>query len=587
MATVSNANDPNRVSATTSNVAPQQQATAPAAQQAGQYSTLQKYLSANKNAGQRLGSALGNTVNTEAQSLQTATGQAVDESGKANQNIVGLTDQTKQIKTNLSTPVGPAPVDPTKKAYDVNSYSSNLSGSQAAASIANNEEDLNKFYGITSGDTLSGLKQKSDEQAQAAFNTSQKQLETNLNRQKDLANADRRAGLLSQALNSKNQRLGLQNLDNAFLSQDKTKSVDQIRNNLMSQTQGLQNQNQEVAKIQDTVNTLAKDQNLAQEEVVSRVKGMSDEYDQELNRRKDLVNAAKDARVKKLRDDYQAMINTGDVTYDLQQALQFDKMIDAEAVAREQAGATTGKMTANNTRRAFKALDKYQDLDTALDFRTLNDKAAQGADVANKQDIEKMNIINKLLRRDPTTLKESKFQGSQLGESKVLTQANKEAQDFLDNMNNRIMTGAEGDAKIDGWRGGTVAVDSSLADMLYKDQLRKMERGYNDQRIDNTFSGGYQTVEGNKDASLSDYANQLNPFLRDLSGGYGFFNGPRTTNFADRSSINAATHDGNRAGLVKAENRAVENLRNEVNQRLQSRGYNNLIKLMQRGESDE
>ena len=160
MATISNPNDPNRnasgvpstpapapVQVSTANVAPQQASTSGTPTGTGQFSTLQKYLGANQGAGQRLGNAIGGNLSNEATGLANATNTALSNSTDANKKQADLTNNTNSFTTALNAP-STAPTAATPSiGYDVSKYGTNLSGTQAAAEIANNANKTKKTIG--------------------------------------------------------------------------------------------------------------------------------------------------------------------------------------------------------------------------------------------------------------------------------------------------------------------------------------------------------------------------------------------------------------------------------------------------------
>ena len=155
MATISNPNDPNRnasnpapTQVSTANVVPNQPNTASTSgspTNTGQFSTLQKYLGANQNAGARLGNAIDGKLENEATSLDNASNRAIDQSNTANTSFNALTGQTSDFTKQLSQPATAQSNTPTSKAYDVNNYSTNISGQQAAKDIASNADTLKSF----------------------------------------------------------------------------------------------------------------------------------------------------------------------------------------------------------------------------------------------------------------------------------------------------------------------------------------------------------------------------------------------------------------------------------------------------------
>jgi hypothetical protein len=569
LATISNPTDPNKVVATTSNVTPQAVQPQAASNPTGQYSTLQKYLGANQGSGQRLAGAIDNSLTAESKSLTDTTSRELNESDASNKRIGDLTGQTNTFTGKLnSANTTPAPV--VSGGYDAAKYSSNLSGTQAAADIAANRSDLNVFRNISTGNTSDKLRADSEAEAKQAFSASQKAYNTNKDRQSQLSNFNDRSSLLQNAINSKNQRAGLQNLDNALLSQDKSGELNRINSGLQTNTKNLQEyKNLADARSRDVI-SLSSTQNAAEAGLNNRLVDMSKEQQADLESRKMSINEAKATQVASLNDKFNKFKSSGDVDDELYNALELANVKDVDAIARQQMGLSNpGKMT-NPESQSIRMFN--------MDLLQRN--ALTGADVANQQDLDRLGVLNALSGGDiRNDLKLSDFRGSQLGPSSLDDTINQQGQNFLDTVNNRKYAMASGDAKSGGgdWYTGRALAEASNAEYLYKNQVRKALETNKNQS-----GGGHTGLDWQQELTPGE-ASSLNGSVSnyDLQR-QGYNTGVLNTNFDDRSSYNYNQGSSGEAAS-KAEGIAVENVRSRIQQDLQNQGYQRLIKRMRQG----
>lgn len=629
MATISNPTDPNRAVQTTSNVAPQvmqpnQQQ--PQAASTGQFSTLQKYLGANQGSGQRLASAIGGNLNNEAGSLQDVSQRTLDTSANANKNITNLTGQTSDFTNQLKTPSTVAAVNPTAKAYDVNSYSTNLSGQQAAQDIANNQDKLNTFRGIASGDTSSKLRDESTTQANEALKSTANAYDTNAKRQSQLNNFGDRSQLLQQAVNTKNQRAGIQNLDNALLSQDKSGTLNQINQNLQNQVGNLQQYKNTANSQFKDVGTLSDAQTSAEKGLTGRVADMNKEQQSTLDSRVSSINAAKDARKEYLTNAYNKFRDTGEINQDLYDIMQLNNVQDVDKAAGIGGGTVVAQKLQNNETpqqkkvRLFNIL-KDSNLNKFLDTNLLDTKAASGRDVANQQDITALNALA-ALSGNTNDIGLSKFQGRQLGESSLDEALNNRSQEFLDkDLAERYYGHGADTQNMGGGKKGYGASDAtaSLNDYIYGQGIARNSRnsvgGGIGSLLNSVVSLPNNLMTGNIGATtnnLTDTFSGLTDIVSDpvnsatvigsaLLGPTGTYLGAGlTTENANRNRVNgelAARDAGysfnggknannygqmdNWAAQTQAEQQAVGQVNAQAQDKINQIGYNNLLRLMQ------
>lgn len=442
MATINTPNDPNR-NVTTANAAPQQQNPANTGVQtpSGQFSTLQKYLGANKNAGQRIGGLIGGNLTNESTQQKDTTQRELGESGQANQNFSNLTGQTQGFTQQLSQPAqGVNSVN--GKAYDANSYQTNLSGQQAAQNIAKDVNQLNTFTGIRSGDTAAKQKAESDKQAQESLQAAQRAYDTNKQRQSQLVNNQGRDQLISQALNTQNQRAGLRNLDNAFLTQDKTGTLNNLSNNLRQNVGALQQNVGQGQQQSNAVTGLNAAQQTAQTSLVDRLGSMQKEYDDVLQSRIGSINQSKDLRTKQLEDEFAKLQGGKEINEKFAEMLQLQNVTGSKAIDPNIVDNNMGMNTnPYQNVRLFNTL-KDQNLNNFLDTNLLREKAMTSGDVANQADIEALNNLASLSGRTNNINQASKFVGDQVGESSLDEALNQRANKFLTDDLTKTFTGS-------------------------------------------------------------------------------------------------------------------------------------------------
>lgn len=623
MATISNANDPNRA---TQNVT-QQPSNSGTPTSSGGMSTLQKYLQANQNAGQRIAGMVGADVEKESGNLKTASERELGESSTANKAIGDLTNTTKDYTTQLSQP-GAATTQSGKK-YDVGSYQSNLSGSQAAKDIAQN--NLTAFRNIATGSESSKLQDESKKQAQEAVNQSQKEYDTNKQRQQQLGTFQGRNQLLQQALNTKNQRIGLQNLDTALMSQDKNKTTDTIRQNLQQKTGDIVGRTKVAGTQQTDINNLAKAQAEAETGLNARLGSMQQEYQNELENRRKAVDKAKDDTLARMQQDYADFKKTGNISQALYDALQLGNVQNLNELAFTGGqGGVSQKMTqpgqAKNDIRLFDTLNDIP-LAKLLDITKLEQKGASYLDYANANDVANLNALASLMG-GTNNVTESKFGANQIGESSLDEKLNQRYQDFINKDLQQRFSGSGSDEQGINRSGlfgsnrvgtayGQSAATASLNDILYGQGIARNTRG-------TTSSGGLGNLLNNianlvgpsqitapsidnisraADSITENAGDLLSPeaLMGSATMGVGgqlaaseLARQQRIAQeqqlrdagytFAGRGSINY--NDGEQgAAMTRAEQQAIDQVNEQANNYLNNIGYNNLLKLISGGDA--
>ena len=618
MATINTPNDPNK-NVSTANAAPQQ--VNPAANsgvqtQSGQFSTLQKYLGANKNAGQRIAGMVGGNLNNETNQLKGTTQRELGESNQANQNFGNLTNQTQGFTQRLYQPaVSLNTVN--GKAYDVNSYGSNMAGQDAVKDIASDQNQLQTFTGIRTGDAAAKQKAESDKQASEAMQAAGRAYDANKQRQSQLTSNPGRDQLISQSLNTKNQRAGLRNLDNAFLTQDKSGALNNLSNNLRSDVGALQQNINQGDQQTNAVAGLNQNQLTAQTGLNDRLTGMETEYDSLLNSRMGEVNNAKDARMQELQTEYGRLQRGEAVRQGFADMLGLDKVSSSAALNPDT--VTTQAQTPYKDVRLFNTL-KDQSLKDVLNTQLLEQKAMSGADVANSKDVENLSRLATLMGKRSAIGDASKFAGNQVaeleGEKNLSNRLNDRASKFLTDDLTKTFNGSG--YKQEDIRGSSAMAraysnaGASLNDVLqgniYRNTSGSQSRGWEDsvgnglgailtgganllvndnargnvqEDVNNTLEG---VIRGGTNI-LPGLAVGVNPQISNAVGGYlrGLQGNMRGAGMHTDGGLEGRYIGNGEWGrsMNSAESQSVGQVRDQANQYINDIGYKNLLKITQ------
>ncbi len=478
MATISTPNDPNRT-ATTANAGPQQsqqmsQSTSGAPTSSGKFSTLQKYLGANQGAGQRIAGMVGGNLSQEQQRMKDTTSRELDESGQANQQFGQLTKDTQGFTQKLSTPAQGPIQSTTGPGYDVNSYQANLSGQQAAKDIAKDQNQLQQFTGIRTGDLTQQKQQESEKQANEAVQAASKAYDTNKQRQSQLQNNQGRDQLLSQILNTKTQRAGVRNLDNAFLTQDKTRALNNVTDSLRQDVGNLRSSIDSGKMSASEIANLRKSQDEAQGGLLGRLQAMQDEYNTLLGSRVTDVNAAKDVRKTGYLSEFDKLKRNEAISEGFAKDIGLDRVMAADPNRLPSGGGEMNAlgMPSMSGIRLFNELNN-KNLENVLNTEVLDRRAMGLGDVVNKADIENLNSLAALAGIDNQYQKESDFTGRQVSALDLADKLNTRADKFQTEDLSKGFQGAGGAEEgvyRDSWTGrrqtGTARANSSAAASL-------------------------------------------------------------------------------------------------------------------------
>lgn len=631
MATINAPNQQNQ-NFNTANTAPEQQnpaANSGVPTSSGQFSTLQKYLGANKNAGQRIAGMVGGNLEKESAQQKTTTQRELGESSLANQNFGNLTNETQGFTQQLSQPSGQQS-SVNGKAYDVNSYSTNLSGQQAAKDIAADQNKLQRFTGIRTGDIGAQQHAESQKQANEAVVAASKAYDLNKQRQSQLTNNQGRDQLISNTLNTKNQRAGVRNLDNAFLTQDKTKSLNNISNNLRQDVGNLQASIDSGKMSAEQIIALKQAQQQAETGLTGRLTDMDKEYNDILNSRVGAINTAKKSRVQDYLDQYERLKRGEAVSEGFAKDLQLDRVKAADTnrptgpgMVDNNMGMPSSELVDNNMGmsnktpyegvRLFNSIRDNPDLRAMLDMSTLEREALNSSDVINQQDISNLNALSALSGKTNNFNRLSDFMGRQVGESQLDDILNTRADRFRNEDLVKNFTGTGGareDVMRQRWNGSTrtgEAVANSSATANINDFLNN--------QIYRQTSSGEQRDDSILGRIINNPLDALNPitgvaspikYIGDVLKGPQGMESESAQNFRDkdnmdrindalrtreqelaRSGFNIGGLSGNDLGsrgeqervATRAESQSVENVRRQAEQYINDIGYKNLLRL--------
>jgi hypothetical protein len=590
LATISTPNDPNRdpnkpVTVSTGNVAPQAQPSnmsqpgqAPAQPAAsGQYSTLQKYLGANQDAGQRIASQVGGNIQNEAQNAATTSqrelGQAAGANTAFDTNIAKANSFTAQLNTPATQQSNAAP---TAKAYDVNSYSTNLSGQQAAKDIASNTDKLNEFKGYASGDTLAKNRAESDKQQQEAAKATDAELKKNQTASTNINTESGRGKLLNDVFNNQNYRSGLKQLDQAFLQNDKSNTLNQISNNLKSNVATIQKRNNDAAAAKTLLEQLTGQGNDAVTGLTNRTTEMNKQYEDSLNARLSNINQAKDDRLTYLKNQFADLRDNNQAKQSFldELGLTAPQVTDQKTLNSWVGSQPTG----TSGTRLFKTVKDLGGLGDILNTQTLEDHALTKNQAANQADVDNLKAIYALMGdKAPTDqiTQASNFQGNQTSNQGItggnlaerLAARTKDFQDKdLAQRFNSEASATEGVMSDSGLLGryqtgtanASAGATATLADYLYGNGIAREVQ-----------SGETQNLPGFTGLIPSSFVYDSN---HNASGQY----------FRDPNQLanNARNREIDRVRNT-AESQAVSGVNSQINNQLNSIGYQNLLKILQ------
>lgn len=436
MATISTPNDPSRDPnkvVTTANAGPQQQqqqqpaaSTSGAPTGSGRFSTLQKYLQANQGAGQRIAGMVGGNIQREAAGLKKASEKETGEFKDVGTDIETTLGKSKTYQEQLQTPAqGQSGLANPSQAYSAAGYSTNLSGQKAIQDIYADEAKRNEFLGIRSGDTSAQLAEKRKKEEAEATAAAEKAYQTNLDRQRQLRNENERRNLITQALGSRQQRAGVQNLDNAFLSQDKNRTLNTLTGELQQKVGSLAEQKSNVQKLNEAALANLQQQGLTEKGIADELGRFRKEYEQSLEGRVSDINKAKQDRINYLNEQLKSLKANKFIDQDFADELELEKANRYKAY-----DGSTQDIT------LFNSLNDVNNINQLLDTSLLGETAKSGMDVINQNDLDVLSALSTLDMDVENPYKLSRFTGRQTaqGQDSAVNRINAARDQFLEDL---------------------------------------------------------------------------------------------------------------------------------------------------------
>lgn len=593
MATVTNFENKNPLQQedkTSGNVSPNQAAGAAPNQgvrpAASTFSTLQRYLGANTQAANRLGNLVSSNVQGEQRKSSNLANKELTQANQANQQFRDLTGQTKQYQQDLSAP--PQTQANTQAGnYDVNTYSTNLSGQDAANRIAQNEQSLKQFRDVSTG--IAGQKQRetSTKEYTDALNAADERKRLNLQRQQNVSSEGGRNVLLQNALGAQARRGGIRGLDTALLSNDQSGQLNALNNILRTNLRDIEGNVKSAETLGTDIKTIAQQQAEAEKALGSRVTGLNTEYEQSLASRLPQINEAKSARVQDLLAQFNGLRGNNEATESFARELGLDKVMAANPA--NVAGEMQGVRLFNTLKNMGGDLESG--LRKALDTTTLEQQAQSWRDVANKSDVSNLNAL-RALAGQTNDITESRFAGNQT-QALLGDMLQKRAEDFrTKDMLTRLGGYGNATESMSGSNfGGDIAAGRSFYTGEFGDILNNTGEG-----IDKYIYSGMKGNENYDDSlrqispeELSRYTGYLNetddvydPIYKDRFGqpvksGINYV----TTGGLTPTAVPGFTPSGEYGRtLTTAQARAAQGLRNASDTYANQIGYNNLLRII-------
>lgn len=236
--------------------------TAQSNQGSGRFTNINKYINANKGAGQEIGARIGQGVN---RSLDTSAAgaeeqanafkqgvQKANESNTQGQQFLGLLNgqqqaaapqaqQQPQMAAQPAPGPGQASIGQPPQQMSMQGPSQQLFGvPNSIEALAADQDAIRKFVNYRSGNEANTQAKALNESQAASGAASQKAAQDLAQRQQQLGTEQNRGGLLSEFVGSPGggYSKGAQRLDQAFLQRDKNQSINTLTQALKDQEQG-------------------------------------------------------------------------------------------------------------------------------------------------------------------------------------------------------------------------------------------------------------------------------------------------------------------------------------------------------------
>ena len=233
----------------------------------GHFTNIQKYLGANKQAGQQLGQNLQQGIGQKLGQAMATSGRELGEAKQQQQSTSDIYSKgfqqyqqlggTQNITGMQAQPIQGAATQAQKQTFEApqqgfspkgvtaSEYSTNIgSRQQASRDIAGSQDALKQFSGLRTGSTQSEQQQLISQQNQQARDAAEAVKRQQEQRMKQLATESGRAGLLGEFVGGKDYTGAKRSLDLAFLQKDPNRATDTLKRNIGAKAadvrQGLQ-----------------------------------------------------------------------------------------------------------------------------------------------------------------------------------------------------------------------------------------------------------------------------------------------------------------------------------------------------------
>lgn len=377
----------------------------PKPEQQNRSTSFDQFQQANQQAGTRIANTLQQGINRGLDTQKIQSQREIDEAQKANQQFGQLNQQGQQFTQQLTA----QPQGYTNQNYkiqtglyntsqrdsaDVNEYRTKVANQQAAQDIVQDQQKLEQFRNIATGQSQKQAQEKSqteiEQSAQQAVRAQQELAE----RQRQLAN--NRYSLLKEFIGSRGYTSGQQKLDQAFLSTDKNRTLDQVK-------QQVQARNPEFKQFSELTQAEQKALSEGDQSLVEQGKRVASESQGAADSLVNTLLSGIDARIPQLQTARQKEL---DYLQD-----QFNKL-----KANEQVSSYFGDyLNADTGSQLFNALKGLDQVDNIIDVNELRRAVNTRKDVTNQGDIDTYNLLAKLAGKTDT------LQKSDLGVAKGKT----------------------------------------------------------------------------------------------------------------------------------------------------------------------
>lgn len=537
----------------------------PAQQGSGQFTNLNKYLEANKGAGQQIGANIqqgiqkdigGQQKKAETQAEAFKSGVTAAQ-GNVNQGV-GYLNQlggstsgfapgaVPQAGANVSGQQAPAaPVPNVPGSPTVPALPSWLQGApqqkmsyDEMMALANDQSKLGQLTGLRTGATqqadIAGLQTQQQSAADAAAAANQRLAD----RQSQLGNAQNRYGLLNEFVGQKGTYgAGNQLLDQSFLQRDKSNVLGSLMKNLNQQKdttfKGL------TSNVNDLSNKALETGNIGQQLAAAldkQTKGNASGLISDISGQVGNVNAQRAAEQQRYKDFVDQLMGKKTGNFDPNLFNEFGLI---------------------ENQQTFNVMDPSKNMNLTPEqlIKLSAQRANTYGDIATQKDVDIYGALSKLAGIDPSALTKAgnleKAAGVSTGENSLANQLARASQQFYDQSKDKVLTGHGqedyyNNNLLGNWGGSSTAYatsDANLNDLLKNEYNLNNQTGVANVRLG---SGG------------------VSPFINPISGILD----------AGRTIFGGGNKSGAEGGATI---KAQQDLANQINQYFRQSGYGNML----------